>query len=216
MIRKKLAEYAIIKEKNAAVVETYPYAKALAWAMALFCISITFNYYSGMFADKMVSGYVEDIFLSNVPLVDTSLFFVYGPVLFWSFICIVSLYHARRIPFLLKTISLFVVVRAIFVCLTHLGPYPTQALFEGQNIISQFSMSNDFFFSGHTGLPYLMAYVFWDVKIVRYICIFSAVFFGFVVLLGHFHYTIDVVGAFFITASIYRIAEKFFAKDLLL
>ena len=41
----------------------------------------------------------------------------------------------------------------------------------------------------------------------------SAFFFGVVVLLGHLHYTIDVASAFFITYSIYHIAEWAFGKS---
>jgi hypothetical protein len=142
------------------------------------------------------------------------MYFVYGPVVFWAFICIVAYFKHERIPFMLKTISLFIVVRACFVLLTHLGPYPAQNVMEGRNIITQFSMSNDFFFSGHTGLPYLMAYLFWDLPRIRYACIASAIFFGFVVLLGHYHYSIDVAAAFFITASIYRMSEYLFRREL--
>jgi hypothetical protein len=37
--------------------------------------------------------------------------------------------------------------------------------------------------------------------------------FGIVVLLGHLHYSIDVLSAFFITYSIYHICELFFKTD---
>jgi hypothetical protein len=40
--------------------------------------------------------------------------------------------------------------------------------------------------------------------------------FGVVVLLGHLHYSIDVLSAFFISYGIYRIAEIIFHKDKML
>jgi hypothetical protein len=71
----------------------------------------------------------------------------------------------------------------------------------------------DSFFSGHTGMPFLGALVFWDDKLVRWVYILASIFFAIVVLLGHLHYSIDVFSAFFITYSIYRIADISFNKD---
>ena len=190
------------------------YLHSLVWSIVFFIGAITLNYFSAELVNTFVTAPVPDIFLSNVPIHDTSMYFVYGPVVFWAFICVVAFFNRSRIPFLLKTISLFVVIRAGFVCLTHLGPYSVQNIMEGRNIITQFSTSNDFFFSGHTGLPYLMAYMFWDLPVIRVVCILSAIFFAFVVLLGHYHYSIDVVAAFFITSSIYRISEMVFRREL--
>ncbi len=50
---------------------------------------------------------------------------------------------------------------------------------------------------------------------MRYLFIFSAVFFGMVVLLGHLHYSIDVMAAFFITYTINHINEIIWKKDKL-
>ena len=55
-----------------------------------------------------------------------------------------------------------------------------------------------------------MALVYWREKYLRYIFLVWSVFFGAVVLLGHFHYSIDVFAAFFITFTIYHIAIYFF------
>jgi len=45
-----------------------------------------------------------------------------------------------------------------------------------------------------------------------YFFIAASIFFGVVVLLGHLHYSIDVLAAFFITYSIYRLAVLFFPR----
>jgi membrane-associated phospholipid phosphatase len=81
-------------------------------------------------------------------------------------------------------------------------------------IVGKFSFGADLFFSGHTGLPFLMALIFWKNKLLRYSFLFLSVFFGLIVLLGHIHYSIDVLSAFFITYTIWHVSEKLFPKDL--
>ena len=180
---------------------------ALIFAFVIHHISVTY-------ANKMASSSVADIFLSNIRVFDVDWVFVYGPVLFYLFILItVSLKHFRRLPFLLYSISLFTIIRSLFVCLTHLGPFPTQASIGIDSIFNSFSVGNDFFFSGHTGLPFLVALIFWDILPIRIVSLLASIFFGIVVLLGHYHYTIDVLSAFFITFSIYEIAKVFFKKE---
>jgi membrane-associated phospholipid phosphatase len=71
----------------------------------------------------------------------------------------------------------------------------------------------DLFFSGHTGLPFLIALIYWDHKTYRIIFITLAAIFGSVALMGHLHYSIDVFAAFFITYAIYHIAMQIFKKD---
>ena len=83
------------------------------------------------------------------------------------------------------------------------------------SLLVTYGVSNDLFFSGHTGAPFLMALVFWPHKRLRYIFLAWSGFFAVVVLLGHIHYTIDVLSAFFITYGIYHIALHFFPKGLL-
>jgi len=71
----------------------------------------------------------------------------------------------------------------------------------------------DLFFSGHTGYPFLCALISWKQKYLRYFFILSSVFFGTISLLGHYHYTIDVFAAFFITYGIYQISLNLFKKE---
>ncbi|MEI8091030.1 MAG: phosphatase PAP2-related protein [bacterium] len=73
----------------------------------------------------------------------------------------------------------------------------------------------DLFFSGHTGLPFLFALIFWNNKWMRYLFVLTAIYFGAIVLLGHLHYSIDVLSAFFITYTIRHINEFLWKKDKL-
>lgn len=181
---------------------------------AVLILSLVVNFYAGTYATEKASSAVTDIILSNISVYDVDIIFIYGPVVLWAFVAVLGLLEPKRIPFILKSIALFLIVRSVFVTLTHIGPFPDQLnLNNPLGWIRDFSFGGDLFFSAHTGLPYLMALIFWEHKILRVIFIISSVFFGIIVLLGHFHYSIDVFSAFFITYSIYKIAEKIFKKD---
>ena len=173
------------------------------------------NYYASVYATDRASNYVNDIILSNIPVFDVDQIFVFGPFIFWAIIAIICFHRPQRIPFVAKSIALFVIIRAGFVTLTHIGPFPTEILVNYKsNWIWWTSQGGDLFFSAHTGLPYLMALVFGVIhKWFFYVFTVTAAFFGAVVLLGHLHYSIDVAAAFFITYSIYHIAIRWFKKD---
>ncbi|MBI5817088.1 MAG: hypothetical protein HZB09_01540 [Candidatus Yonathbacteria bacterium] len=181
-------------------------------ATVLLFASFVVNFYAGVYATKNASNSVTDIILSNIRTFDVDWVFVYGPILFFGVILFLCAHIPQRIPFVFKSVALFVVIRAVFVSLTHIGPFPTQLLVDS-SLIDYFSFSGDLFFSGHTGLPFLMALIFWDTLYLRVLFIISSIVFGIVVLLGHIHYSIDVLSAFFITYTIYHIAEHFFSKD---
>jgi hypothetical protein len=122
----------------------------------------------------------------------------------------------KRLPFTLKSLALFTLIRSAFIILTHLAPFPARVMLPTENLIDMFTFGGDLFFSAHTGGPFLMALIFWDHKYIRYICLAASVMFGVVVLLGHLHYSIDVFAAFFITYSIYCLSKYFFKKDFVL
>jgi hypothetical protein len=108
----------------------------------------------------------------------------------------------------------FVLIRSVFITLTHIGAFPDHAQIDySLNIVKLFTRGGDLFFSSHVGLPFLLALVFWKNELIRALFIIASVFFAFVVLLAHLHYSIDVASAFFITYTIFHIARTFFKKD---
>jgi hypothetical protein len=117
------------------------------------------------------------------------------------------------VPFFLKSIALFIFIRAVFITLTHLGPAPSRTYLDPDDLLIRINVGSDMFFSGHTGMPYLLALMFWEDKLARYISLTAACIFGAAVLFGHLHYSIDVFGAFFITYTIFHIAQKLFPQD---
>ena len=143
--------------------------------------------------------------------------FVWGSVALLLFSIFVCVKHINSAPFLMKSVATFTLIRSVFVSLTHISPFPTHAVitsvfFNREAFYGIFS-GNDLFFSGHTGLPFLLALIFWENKTLRTIFLGFSVMFAIVVLLGHLHYSIDVLSAFFITYSIFHICQVLYKKD---
>ncbi|TSA44914.1 hypothetical protein D4R51_02885 [bacterium] len=175
--------------------------------------SIVMSFFAIIYATERASGPVTDIILSNIPVVDVDGIFVYGPVIFWIFVVGYLIFEPKEIPFTIKSIALFTVIRSIFISLTHIGPFPSHIQVTATGLLGAFTSGNDLFFSGHTGLPFLLALIFWENKYLRWLFIASSLFFGVIVLIAHLHYSIDVFAAFFITYTIYRVAGVLFKKD---
>lgn len=185
---------------------------SLVASFVFLMVSFVINWYAGVYATANASNSVTDIVLSNVRTFDVDGIFVFGTIFFWAFMIFLGLKDPKTVPFLFASVALFVVVRSLFISLTHIGPFPTQIVVDS-NVIDKFSFGGDLFFSGHTGLPYLMALVFWKNTLLRAFFILSSVSFGIIVLLAHLHYSIDVLSAFFITYTIYHMAERLFKKE---
>ncbi len=175
--------------------------------------SLLVNFYAGVYANERASNSVTDIVLSNTQVYDLDQIFVYGTWFLVLVIIALCVLHPKRLPFVLKSIALFVFIRSVFLTLTHLAPFPNQITIDPTSLLRYFMFGADLFFSGHTGLPFLMALLFWEDLYLRIFFIILSLTFAVVVLLSHLHYTIDVVSAFFITYSIFCIAEVWFKKD---
>ena len=188
------------------------YYASLLEAIILFVISVIATHFASRYAEINASNYVEDIILSNTRVYDFEFIFVQGAIMLTLFVVVLCLRFRKAAPFLIKAVSLFIIIRAVFVSLTHIGPYPLKLELES-GLLNFITSGNDLFFSGHTGLPFLIALIFWQHLYIRIVFLSSSVIFGIIVLLSHLHYSIDVFAAFFITYTIYHIAIKFFHKD---
>lgn len=187
-------------------------------ALAAFLMALGINYYATSYATLRASNPVTDIVLSNTPAFDVDGYFVYGAALLIVFILLVLLSNPKQIPFTLYSLTIFFVIRAIFISLTHLAPFPIHTPIEFTNNLGIFLSGiffggDDLFFSAHTGVPFLMALIFWRQPLLRYIFLAWSVFFAVVVLLGHIHYSIDVASAFFISFGIYHITMWMFSQE---
>ncbi len=179
----------------------------------LLAISLTINYYANLYAMAKAGNSVGDILLNILPVVNTNIIFFEGAAVFVFLLFVLMAYEPKAIPFVIKSVALFVIIRSFFIVLTHFGPDPTHAPFDNNAFLAIFTSSSDLFFSGHTGLPYLFALIFWQQRNLRWLFLGSSVVAAVSVLLAHYHYTIDVASAFFITFGIYHIARRLFKKD---
>ncbi|MFA6520549.1 MAG: phosphatase PAP2-related protein [Candidatus Paceibacterota bacterium] len=186
-------------------------------ALGLLTISLVVQYYASFYVTRSVSEPVTDIILSNTRVWDVGDIFVYGALLLTGIGVVAGLRRPYSMPFVMKSIALFTLIRSFFVSLTHISPFPTRALidstFFNHSWFSGIFTGNDLFFSGHTGVPFLLALIFWEYKTLRYIFLSFSIVFAFVVLLGHLHYSIDVASAYFITYSIFHLCQVLFKKD---
>jgi len=184
-------------------------------SLLLLAGSLCINFYAGSYANEKGINPVTDIVLSNTRAYDVDALFIGWIIAFSLFVLIRCLRYPQQMPYILKSIALFITIRAIFVTLTHLGPYPDSIVIINTGIIGKINFWADLFFSGHTGMPFLMALLFRKNKWMRYVFILAAISFGVIVLLWHLHYSIDVLAAFFITYTIHHIWEILRQKDKL-
>jgi hypothetical protein len=164
------------------------------------------------YATVHASNHVTDFVLSRVGPFNVRFLFIYGT--FAAFVLTMSLlaWRPNRLPFALKAMALFLLVRAVFVALTHMAPSPIDPQ-QPAPFFNSIFYGSDLFFSGHTGLPFLAALAFWHIPQWRTFYLALTAFFGSVVLLGHYHYSIDVLAALFITHGVFQMSCWLFGRD---
>ena len=189
------------------------FLRSAIFGFLLLFSSLGVNYFAGNYANAHEGNAVTDLLLDHLPVVDVDFFYIQGFAIFILFVFAVALYEPKNIPFLTKSIALFTLIRSAFITLTHIGPFPSTAPLDAGRVSGFFNFTGDLFFSGHTGVPFLLALLFWRQTFLRRFFLFASVFFAVIVLLGHYHYSIDVFAAYFITFAIYAIAKKIFPKD---
>lgn len=188
------------------------YVRSLCEGTAFFAASTIAIFAAVTYATVHASNYVTDFVLSRVGPYNVRFLFVYGT--FTAFVITVGLlvWRPNRLPFTLKAMALFLLVRAVFVALTHMAPSPIDPQKPAPFFNSIF-YGSDLFFSGHTGLPFLAALAFWHIPQLRAFYLALTAFFGSIVLLGHYHYSIDVLAALFITHGIFLMSAWLFGRD---
>lgn len=193
---------------------------SLITALAMLGISFVLAHFAYAYALdyslRPTSTYVGDVLLDNLPIVNLNFLIVEGALFAVFASSLFMLFNPRYILFGLKALALFIASRALSMSLTHLGSYPGHVdpgigFFDA--IYSYLNLQSGFFFSGHTGLPFLAALVFWEHRTVRILFLSLSFVFGIAMLLAHVHYSIDIVAAPFMAYGIFNIAQYFFPRD---
>ena len=97
-----------------------PLLRSALIAFLLLVGSLVFNFYAGSYAQKSQSTYVSDIILSNTRAYDVDGLFVAGTMIFILFIILRCFRYPAQMPYIVKSVALFILIRAVFVTLTHL------------------------------------------------------------------------------------------------
>jgi hypothetical protein len=193
--------------------------KSLYEGLALLAVAVIIQIFAGQYSMRHSIGAnaVNDILLDNLPAVNLDFMIVGGGIALWMIGWYLLITRPRALNFGIKTIALFIITRAFFFSLTHIGPYPLGIPLGPDNLGWGFykliTFQGNFFFSGHTGFPFLMALLLWEDDTWRLFFLVMSVLFGACVLLAHVHYSIDVFAAPFIVHGVYRISQHFFSED---
>lgn len=189
------------------------FALEVAAGLLFLAAGIVATYYANIFTTAHASSAVTDVILDNIPVVNVNFIFTDGASIFFIILFVLCLREPRRIPFLLKSIALFILIRSVFMMLTHYAPPSVHSYLNTDSFLYRLSSGDDLFFSAHAGLPFMLAFVFWDEVYLRWLFFAMSAIGGVAVLLGHLHYSIDVFSAFFIAFGIFHIAKHVFKGD---
>lgn len=197
-----------------------PTIKSLLYSAGFFTLAGIVEAFADNYVIKTKGTAVSDLILDHLRVADIDSLIIMSALLLTFAGVFLFLYKPKYLNFGMRSLSVFIIIRSFLIILTHLGANPHQITFDTSspgfglyNIL--FNSHNDFFFSGHTGVPFLLALIFWPEKPWRYIFMAASLLFGIFVLLAHIHYSIDVVAAPFMTYSIYILSERLFKKDYL-
>ena len=174
------------------------------------------NVYAFDYSSRPTSTHVGDLILDNIPVIDFNFIIIEFALISLVIGTLFVFYKPRYILFSLKALALFIIIRALFISLTHVGIHPENiapglGFFDA--VYTYLNFQTGLFFSGHTGLPVLMAFIFWHNSRSRLIFLVLAFVFGVAVLLAHIHYSIDVFAAPFMAYGIFKIAQHLFRRD---
>ena len=192
--------------------EIYDHRRVLLASLIFLIIAGILSYLSGQYVISVSGPEVPDLLLDNFGPYDLEFIFVYG---FLSILALMLVYplffRVNKLHVLISQFSLLVAIRSLFIVLTHLQT-PADAIpvnFPG--VLALLKFYNDSFFSGHVAISFLGFLLFRKEKI-GYLFLLLSLVMGVTVILTHQHYSIDVLGAFFVTYASYKIGDIIFRK----
>ncbi|MFW5690980.1 MAG: phosphatase PAP2-related protein [Chloroflexota bacterium] len=171
---------------------------AAFWVVAVVIIILNIEFLTTNYSDAVRP---DDLLLDIIP--ETKAFIVIGDIL--SALQVLTVFGVffiwqrsiRRLPHLLFLLGLMYIIRAFVINLTPLAQIqPPSENFPEQHIIAQ-TFYHGMYFSGHTASAFIQAFFFRGYR-HRWLIFVLASGQAFALIASHSHYTIDVVGGFFI------------------
>ncbi len=188
----------------------------LALGLCALAFSLVLNNMAGHLAERLGrnANSSPDLILNVLPLVDTTLVFVWGFAAFVLWAVVVTAWRERgRAAYIAWSYALLIMVRCFFIILTPMRLPPEAIWVEGDflfdKIGSYMTFRHDLFFSSHTALPFL-GYLLFRGRAIRLSFLFFSVLLASSVLLGRLHYSIDVFAAYFITYAVHKVEIRWF------
>jgi hypothetical protein len=177
-------------------------------AIFLFITANVMSLLASGYVDQISTISAHDLILDNIPVLNLSLLFIYGPiVIIFVLLVYLTMFHINKFHIVLTQFSILILLRSFFIVLTHLGQPSTAYLLPKLPWIYQLlNFHNDLFFSGHTAIPFMAFLIFKKDKIGIFFLLATFVMAA-TVLFMHIHYSIDVFAAIFITYGAYRLGK---------
>src|ERR1043165_7726907 len=100
------------------------YLRSVCEGVAFLAASSIAIYAAVTYATVHASNPVTDLVLSRVGPLNVRFLFVYGTFTAFAITAGLLVWRPNRLPFALKAMALFLLVRAVFVALTHMAPSP--------------------------------------------------------------------------------------------
>src|SRR5579863_3664431 len=95
---------------------------SVCFGLVFFAVALIFQHIAYNYIDYHINATpVGDILLNNLPTLDLDAMIVEGSLLVTL---VIMLFHAAKpkyLPFSIKSLSLFLIIRSFFISLTHLG-----------------------------------------------------------------------------------------------
>ncbi|MBI3564389.1 MAG: hypothetical protein HY079_04245 [Elusimicrobia bacterium] len=189
----------------------------VAGLVVMFALSYAFYTKLGWVADQRALPVGDDWLLRRLPLVNTL------PILSWGWFALhfyaagaAAAYHPKRVPFLLFTLTAYMVVRTAFVFLSPIG-HPTGMVdmrlhdFIFSRILGTWTFTNEFIFSGHTAIPFLF-FLFFETRGLKTLMLAGSLTMAVSVLLSRNHYTVDVLAAYLVGYAVYGMSDAAYRR----